>query len=153
MASSYLSYPAAGSGTSTPRTPRPARSRPSPEAVARRQARLASGGQAVAGAGRQGVSAARETASSTSSLLHGHKVSLAGFVLGLLGYAVGVNLLQGGPAQVRGWFDAKFLNRAYTPAKPATSTATGAPAGAATTVQLAAATTPVVAPQGLGAVA
>lgn len=37
----------------------------------------------------------------------------AGVLLGMLGYAVLVNFLHGGPAQVRGWMAAKFLNKPY----------------------------------------
>lgn len=36
----------------------------------------------------------------------------AGFLLGLGAYAVGFNFIQGGMAQVRRWFKAKFLNNA-----------------------------------------
>lgn len=39
----------------------------------------------------------------------------AGFLMGLLAYAVAVNFIRGGRAQVRGWLAAKFLNRT-TPA-------------------------------------
>lgn len=35
----------------------------------------------------------------------------AGFVLGLIGYALLANYLRGGTPQVRAWFAAKFLNR------------------------------------------
>lgn len=37
----------------------------------------------------------------------------AGFVLGLLLYALALNYLQGGAAQARGWIRAKFLNQPY----------------------------------------
>lgn len=36
-----------------------------------------------------------------------------GFLLGLIGYALFYNFLQGGPAQVRGWLASKFLNKPY----------------------------------------
>lgn len=53
----------------------------------------------------------------------------AGFLLGLIGYALFINFLRGGPEQVRGWLSAKFLNRPYgqapsglhLPGTPATS--------------------------------
>lgn len=44
----------------------------------------------------------------------------AGFVLGLLLYALTLNYLQGGSAQVRGWLRAKFLNQPYGPSATAT---------------------------------
>lgn len=42
----------------------------------------------------------------------------AGFVLGLLVYALVLNFLQGGAPQARGWLAAKFINKPYQqPAK------------------------------------
>jgi hypothetical protein len=56
----------------------------------------------------------------------------AGFLLGLVGYALLLNYLRGGLPAVRGWFAAKFLNIPYTgelgdlapaaPAAPASQT-------------------------------
>ncbi len=37
----------------------------------------------------------------------------AGFLLGLIVYALALNYLQGGAAQARGWIAAKFVNRPY----------------------------------------
>lgn len=37
----------------------------------------------------------------------------AGFVLGLVLYALVLNYLKGGPAQVKGWIAAKFINKPY----------------------------------------
>lgn len=56
----------------------------------------------------------------------------AGFLLGLIGYAIMAAYLRGGVGGVRAWFAAKFLNHtiptaAATPAKPATPS-TPAPA-------------------------
>lgn len=42
----------------------------------------------------------------------------AGFLLGLIGYALLINFLRGGRAQARGWIAAKFLNRPYGAAQP-----------------------------------
>lgn len=39
----------------------------------------------------------------------------AGWVLGLVVYALVLNYLQGGAAQARGWLGAKFINRPYAP--------------------------------------
>lgn len=44
-------------------------------------------------------------------------VSPAGLLLGFVLWAAGLNLLRGGPAQLRGWLAAKFVNRPYQPAK------------------------------------
>jgi hypothetical protein len=38
----------------------------------------------------------------------------AGFVLGLILYALVLNYVQGGPSQARGWIAAKFLNRPFS---------------------------------------
>ncbi len=48
---------------------------------------------------------------------------VAGFLLSLIGYALVLNYLEGGPAQVRGWLAAKFLNQPYQPATSAPSAA------------------------------
>jgi hypothetical protein len=37
----------------------------------------------------------------------------AGFLLGLVGYALLVNFMRGGMPQVKGWIGAKFLNKPY----------------------------------------
>lgn len=47
-----------------------------------------------------------------------------GFLLGVLGYTLALQFLQGGAGQVRAWLAAKFLNR------PAGSSSSGAAAGA-----------------------
>jgi hypothetical protein len=68
-----------------------------------------------------------------------------GFLLGILGYALLYNFLQGGPEQVRGWLASKFLNRPYgqvpegsekpasaprtLPGAPSSVPAAGAPVG------------------------
>src|SRR2546421_8321563 len=38
----------------------------------------------------------------------------AGFVLGLIVYALGLNFIRGGWPAVAGWFGAKFINKPYT---------------------------------------
>lgn len=53
-----------------------------------------------------------------------------GFLLGLLGYALVFNFLQGGMPQVRGWLSAKLLNKPYN----ANANAAGDSARAATAV-------------------
>lgn len=89
-----------------------------------RRPRVGSGarraGSIAAGTGRQ-------TASETSRLLRGKRpTTLAGFILGMVGYAVAINLIHGGPAQVKGWFGAKFLNKPWTGATASsTLTASG----------------------------
>lgn len=84
--------------------------------------------QSVRKGARVASGAAREVGSDTSSLVKGNRpVSLSAGVIGLLGYAIGVNFLQGGWAQAKGWLGAKFVNASYTPA--ATSTSTTGPVG------------------------
>jgi hypothetical protein len=55
----------------------------------------------------------------------------AGFVLGLVLYALVLNYLQGGAGQVRGWMKAKFLNQPWGGAAPAGGGDAGAAVGAA----------------------
>jgi hypothetical protein len=50
----------------------------------------------------------------------------AGFVLGMLVYALALNYVQGGPDQARGWLAAKFLNKPYR-AHKATGPSRGGP--------------------------
>lgn len=49
----------------------------------------------------------------------------AGFLLGLVLYALALNYLQGGTPQVKGWLGAKFVNKPWRAPKART---TGAPA-------------------------
>jgi|GEM_PF-3174012 len=95
--------------------------------------------QPVRAAGSRATGTARQTASETLGLVQGKTpTTLAGFVLGMIGYAVAINLVHGGPAQVKGWFGAKFLNKPYLPASTSSSSpatalsvaASGAPSGA-----------------------
>jgi len=46
--------------------------------------------------------------------------NVSGFVLGLLGAAVLINFMRGGPQQVKAWASAKFLNQVIAAADPAT---------------------------------
>lgn len=46
-------------------------------------------------------------------------VSPAGLLLGFVLWAAALNLLRGGPAQLRGWLAAKFLNKVYKAPAPA----------------------------------
>jgi len=55
---------------------------------------------------------------------------LSGFVLGLLGTALLVNFMRGGPAGVRAWFSAKFLNNVTSSAPPTKAPRAG-PGGSA----------------------
>ncbi len=79
-------------------------------------------------AAREAGQVATTTGSATWRLLHGKSFSVADAVLGLVGYAALINLIHGGPAQLRGWFGAKFLNRPWHPATTATTAETTAPA-------------------------
>ena len=107
-----------------PEEPDGERDSPGPRSPRRRPAELARS------AGARASGTATETATQTRRLLRGKRpVTLAGFVLGMVGYAVAINLIHGGPAQVKGWFGAKFLNKAYT---PTTSSAAAKPSSAAT---------------------
>lgn len=47
----------------------------------------------------------------------------------MLAYAVGINYLRGGTAQVQQWFAAKFYNQASTSTTTGTSTSAGSPGG------------------------
>lgn len=51
----------------------------------------------------------------------------SGFLLGLIGYALVLNYIRGGPAAVRGWFAAKFMNKPYQPSTPLAPTTPAAP--------------------------
>lgn len=56
----------------------------------------------------------------------------AGFLLGVVLYALALNYVQGGPGQARGWLSAKFLNKPYQrtgSSSHAKAAATGAGAG------------------------
>lgn len=88
-----------------------------------RRSGVGSGGRR---AGSIAAGTGRQTASETSRLLRGKRpTTLAGFILGMVGYAVTINLIHGGPAQVKGWFGAKFLNKPWTGASSSTSTGSG----------------------------
>lgn len=94
------------------------------------------------------------TTRETTSLLSGHRPrSLAAAILALVGYAAALNALHGGPAQLKGWLGAKFLNRPWTPSAAAPS-GTGpvpAPRGVPAPVAAGAPSTGVLAPATLGA--
>lgn len=45
---------------------------------------------------------------------HSTADSGAGILLGMVGYVIVVNFLRGGFPAVKGWFGAKFVNKAYT---------------------------------------
>jgi hypothetical protein len=45
----------------------------------------------------------------------------SGIVLGIVGYAVLLNWIRGGPSQVKGWILAKLINRPYDNRKVGTS--------------------------------
>ncbi len=64
----------------------------------------------------KGAPAPREVPSGGGAVVSRAGGDVAGFLLSLIGYALVLNYLEGGPAQVRGWLAAKFLNQPYQPA-------------------------------------
>lgn len=70
-----------------------------------------SGDQKSGAAGRAPVAATRAGKSGLAGKLNAD--SGAGLVLGMIAYALAINYLRGGLPAVKGWFGAKFLNKAY----------------------------------------
>ncbi len=70
---------------------------------------------------RQGASSAASSAGSgLKGLVTGKGGgTIAGTVFGLVLYAMGVALLNGGPKELAGWLGAKFVNKPYVPAAAA----------------------------------
>lgn len=70
----------------------------------------------TAGARQQHLDSARNTAGAVARPGGpGWVNDSAGWVLGLLVYALALNYLRGGAPQAKGWIAAKFLNRPYKP--------------------------------------
>lgn len=79
--------------------------------------------------GRQAASGGRRVASNAAMVATGARRPIniagegAGLVLGVIGYALVLNYVRGGPAAMVGWVKSKFLNEPYT----ANLAATGKP--------------------------
>jgi hypothetical protein len=58
--------------------------------------------------------------------------TLAGTALGLVAYAIGINLLRGGPTAVKAWFAAKFLNKTSSSSASSATTPQTKPAAPST---------------------
>jgi hypothetical protein len=83
--------------------------------------------------GREVTRAARKTASTAtgglSAMLSGKSPgTLGGLFFGMILYAMGKALLDGGPAEVAGWLGAKFINRPYTKSSGEKAASPAAPA-------------------------
>jgi hypothetical protein len=68
----------------------------------------------------------RKTVAGAQSLVTGNwkGVSPAGLALGFLGWAMALQLIHGGPAELGAWLKAKFVNKVSTTATAASKTTT-----------------------------
>jgi hypothetical protein len=60
--------------------------------------------------------------------------TLAGTFFGLILFAMGRALLEGGPAEVAGWLGAKFLNKPYTSASTTSASSSSSSSATLTSV-------------------
>jgi hypothetical protein len=62
--------------------------------------------------------------------------TLAGTALGFISYAIGINLLRSGPAGIKAWFAAKFLNKTSSPPPSSATTPATKAASPSTSVSV-----------------